>query len=632
MDQRTARKLLGLRPDESPTKVLAGAEQQVRRRQAFIDNAPSPETKSRLQNELAEYQHAVATLTDLENKPSHPRRLRSPVVMILVLSGCLVLSIGLARVYLSRQMEARLAQQQQDEAREVAQQLRASVQSKLNEGHAALEQRQWNSARHAFEDALRLKPDSEEALSGLSLIQQGRLEELNQKLFYLLGDSQLALEAGKWSEAEELANKALLLSPKHPEALAKLKTIDTRRQTEDFTRRSEQIDRLLDEGDLMAARVAFDELKKRNAGHPGVELLDSRLQQLEGLKQTQASQAVRLLGKAKQLDNGEYSEQAVAWMEEALRLAPKHAAILEHYQKISAYTRSIGVPGDAATISLALEIARANDRIVLAPGIYREAVVIHKPISLEGDPRGGVWIKLPAGEAPPITVLPTSSGTRLTRLNIEHEGFDHDQDRASLVVVKGAEVTILSCTIQKAAGHGLAVIDGARVKMTNSSVRDCGWDGVSVYGRNAEGVGSRVRLDSTLCENNLQHGLGLWNGGSGEVVDSRMLGNGLCGIVIMSAGTSTLVKTTLAARNRGAGILVSDGAHAELLANRCDKNLLSGLVVRGEGGRVNMNHCVAEGNGEVGIVIYQDVQMQSFKQNKAKGNKSRQIWTDAKQR
>ena len=349
------------------------------------------------------------------------------------------------------------------------------------------------------------------------------------------------------------------------------------------------------------------------------------------LAELQARQlkALDILKKAKLLDHGQFSAEAITLLDEAQLLDPENPDILALHQKISDYTRTIQVPADYATISEALAAARSRDRIQIAAGTYKESIRIEKGVRLEGAVDGKTIIELPAAEASLVTIAPSAEGVHLSHLILRHVGFDLDDDRLSAVIVQGATATINACDISQAAGHGIAVIEGAQVSISGCKVSSCGWDGISVYGKN-ESQSSRADVRDTTSQNNMNHGLEFWNGGVGSVTNGRMLANGLCGVLAMGSGTEVSIKTSLSSRNRGAGILISDQAKAEVIANRCDKNLLSGFVARGEGTEVSLTACVATGNQEVGILIHQGVKRNAFSGNKANANTKRQVWLDAK--
>ena len=139
-----------------------------------------------------------------------------------------------------------------------------------------------------------------------------------------------------------------------------------------------------------------------------------------------------------------------------------------------------------------------------------------------------------------------------------------------------------------------------------------------------------AEISDTLCQNNIQHGIGFWQGGSGMVTNTKALKNGLCGIVAMGAGTSTNLGSNVCSGNREAGILISEGVSAKLTANTCEPNLLSGIVARGQGTEIAMNGNVTNANRQAGILTHDGVTVHEFAGNQANDNRSHQIWRDVK--
>lgn len=599
----------------------------MERKQAFVDNSPSQETKTRLQKELDDYREAIAVISEWAKAKQKKQHIGFTVCLGLIGLIC-ILAWLLYHQHLQTQ-----ANKQQESDRKFELQRKVLKQRQIDKliakGEMATEKRKWSTARRSFEEVLSIAPNSQAAQSGMKAIDAGITEERNQKIFYTLGNSQAAMEAGLWDKARQLTQSVLDDHPDHQEARAKLDKINQLQRDHQNQLKVQSLEQLLEAGQLPKAQQALAELKKTAPNHPEINVFDSRINRALAEIQARQKKAGQLLQQARELDNGQFSESAIKLLDQAQQLDPANPDITALHQKMSAYTRSINVPADATTISEALALARPRDRIVVAAGIYREALVINQTVRLEGSPDGKTILRLPAAEAPLVTVLASAAGSVLSHLTMEHEGFDYSDDRASALIIQGAGVSINSCTINKAAGHGIAIIDGAQANLTACKISDCGWDGISVYGSNAKGGGSRANIIDTYSQNNLQHGIEFWKGGSGSVSNCRILGNGLCGILAMSPQTTTSIQTTLCARNRGAGILISDQVTANITANRCDKNLLSGIVVRGAGTNTSITNSIATGNREVGILVFQEVKRQTFKGNQASGNKLRQIWLDA---
>ncbi|NWK54241.1 right-handed parallel beta-helix repeat-containing protein [Verrucomicrobiaceae bacterium N1E253] len=644
MDESSARAILGLKARENPRPRLAEFRANVRRREAFIENAPSPETKLRLKKELHDYEQAIEVIAAVAQSVKQRRHVGF-CCCLLVIATAAACGWWKYDQYVKQQIELEQARELDYEHRRFEQKEKL-VNQRLKEGEGYLNRRQWKSATEAYQSALSIDPGSVAAEQGLEAVSAGKLEEKNQKIFYRLGESQAAMEAGEWEKAIRLTQSVLKENPGHPEATKKLKSIKLKQHQQKVSLLAQAVERDLESGDLQQVQQSYAQLEKEAPDHPGLQAYSKRMNQALAELQARQRQALALMQQAKELDKGEYSSEAVRLLDQAAQLDPDNPEVKKLHQKINNYSRTVKVPEDVATITEAIAMARARDRVEIAPGIYHESIILDKPIKLEGGagvgklenkepntrasekPRERVILQLPAGEAPLLTVRATADGSHISGISFQHAGFDYDDERASAVIVQGASVTISECSIRQAAGHGLAVIDGAKVRALGCSFTHCGWDGVSVYGK-SDKRNSYAELFNCISQDNIQHGMEFWNGGHGKVENCRVLANGLCGILAMSPLAQLTVQTSVCSRNRSAGILVSDQVKGKLVANRCDNNLLSGIVARGQGTDVQLINNVSNGNQEVGILIHQGVKRSAFSGNQATGNKHRQIWLNA---
>jgi len=622
MTESTARKILGLKAKKNPCAHMAEFRANLKRKQGFVDNSPSEETKARYQAELHEYQEAYDVIEHFCTSVSGRGRVGLMVCLILIIAA----GVGGWWVYDQNQQELHREAQRKEE--EIQQQIHIKNLERIAEleesGKVAVIKRKWAEAQQAYDGIKLIDSGSAMATAGFEAIRLGKLEERNQKIFYILGNSQAALEAGQWDDARKLAQSVLTDNPGHTEAIAKLQSISKQRSAHEISLSVRAVSSSLESGDLIKAQEALVKLKKLSPNHQQIPELSQRIDTALAALQARQLKAVALLTQAKQLDQGQFSAKAIILLDEATLLDPDNPEVKALHHKISNYTRTIQVPEDFASIAEALASARPRDRIRVAPGTYRESLSIDKAVRLEGSADGKTVIEFPADEAPVITIQAAGAGAHLSGLTIKHIGFDYGKDRSSAVIVQGGESTLNACEITHAAGHGIAVIDGAKVSILGCQISDSGWDGISVYG-----VNSRADIRDTTSQKNLQQGVGFWKGGYGSVTGSRMLANGLCGILAMSPNTQINIQTTLCARNRGAGILVSDQVKATITAVRCDKNLLSGIVARGVGTTASVINSVTTGNGEAGILIHRGVKREAFSGNQSTTNKKRQIWLDA---
>lgn len=152
-----------------------------------------------------------------------------------------------------------------------------------------------------------------------------------------------------------------------------------------------------------------------------------------------------------------------------------------------------------STINKALEYALDGDRIEIAPGIYREEIVIDKEIEIIGK-----------GAADSVVIVGTGGSTvtasgRLVRL-------------ANLTIEGGGPAT------------GGIVASGGELALASVIVRNNRGDGVVAKGRM-----TAIKADGCLFEGNGGHGVALTAGASGSFVDSRSSDNGGAGLAVDGA-------------------------------------------------------------------------------------------------
>ncbi|MGB2402932.1 MAG: right-handed parallel beta-helix repeat-containing protein [Akkermansiaceae bacterium] len=606
MNNTDARKTLGLGPRDKASAFLSDFDETLEYKRELVNNAPSDQIRFRYQQELLEYEAALKVIVGKRKNGPHTDFI---VVLLLI---CAVSTVGWwayqwhqKEWYVQKKIDAEVAE------------LRAI-------GLSAVTARKWTQAALAYKKIEDLVPGSPFAISGFKTIEQGKLEELNQQIFYTLGESQAALEAGRWDEAEALAQSVITMAPDNEAAQRKLQIIIRERRKQELAIIASTISDALEAEDVASAKQALAKLKLKAPHSESITEFANQIKAQEFEIRMRHEKAERLYLQATELDTGEYSPRAIMLLEEAGRLNSKSIKIMNLYKKMGNYARALKVPEDYPTIQDAINAARPRDIIRISTGTYNTALYIDRPIKLVGSPEGGVVIQMPASEAGLITVTPTAIGTSISNLELRHLGFDHGVDRFSGITIEAKNTTVTSCLIENIAGHGIAILGGASARILNCKITRAGWDGVSIYGSN-----SQADIIDTWSQDNIQHGVGFWQGGKGSVNNTKTIKNGLCGIVAMGAGVNVNLASNICSNNRGAGILLSEGAHGTITANNCEKNLLSGIVARGPMTEVAMRENVADDNSEVGILTHQGVNIAEFEGNLANNNGDKQIWRDA---
>ncbi|WP_249375700.1 right-handed parallel beta-helix repeat-containing protein, partial [Streptomyces sp. I05A-00742] len=183
--------------------------------------------------------------------------------------------------------------------------------------------------------------------------------------------------------------------------------------------------------------------------------------------------------------------------------------------------------GEYASLAAALEAAADGDVLSVAPGTYRENLVVARAITLRGadGARGSVRIAPPEGVA--LTVRASA-----VLLDLQVEGQDAavpallvddgapeltglrvvTRSSVGIEVRGGARPTVRHCTVDNAAGVGIGVLDGAGGVFEECEVIAAGQSGVAVHG------GGGPRLEH--CRVHHARGAGLSVTGEGSTLEA----------------------------------------------------------------------------------------------------------------
>ncbi|MFC6598842.1 right-handed parallel beta-helix repeat-containing protein [Kitasatospora paranensis] len=205
--------------------------------------------------------------------------------------------------------------------------------------------------------------------------------------------------------------------------------------------------------------------------------------------------------------------------------------------------------GDYETLQEALAVAEPGDTVTVRPGIFREAVVIDKAVTLRAadgpgsvriDPPGGIPLTLAAAAAVHDVVvegsdrslpavLVTADGARLTGCRIDTRAA------TGVEIADGASAVLRGCTVANPAGLGVRLRAGARAGLQDCEIAAAGQAGLAVLG-GAAAVLERCRIHHT--------------GGAGLLLTGSGSGAELTGCEIYEI--------------RGAGVQAEDGAVGRL--------------------------------------------------------------------
>ncbi|MFB7369397.1 right-handed parallel beta-helix repeat-containing protein [Streptomyces sp. NPDC056222] len=183
--------------------------------------------------------------------------------------------------------------------------------------------------------------------------------------------------------------------------------------------------------------------------------------------------------------------------------------------------------GEYASLAAALEAAGDGDVLTVAPGTYRENLVIERAVTLRG-PEGGVGsVRIAPVDGVPLTVRASATvqdlhvegqDTAAPALLVE-DGTPELLDlrivtrsAAGLEVRGAARPTVRRCTVDNPAGVGIAVLDGAGGVFEECEIVSAGQSGVSVRG------GAHPRLER--CRVHHASGAGITVNGEGSGLEA----------------------------------------------------------------------------------------------------------------
>ena len=183
--------------------------------------------------------------------------------------------------------------------------------------------------------------------------------------------------------------------------------------------------------------------------------------------------------------------------------------------------------GEYASLAAALEAAAEGDVLTVAPGTYRENLVVQRAVTLRGPEGSPGSVRIAPPDGVPLTVRASAvvqdlhvegQDTTAPALLVE-EGTPELRDirvvtrsAAGIEVRGGARPTVRRCTVDNPAGAGIAVLDGGGGVFEDCEVVAAGQAGVTVRG------GAHPRLER--CRVHHASGSGLTATGENSALEA----------------------------------------------------------------------------------------------------------------
>jgi parallel beta-helix repeat protein len=651
-----ARKILGLGQDEDPRPHLDEFRAVRERIAVMVQSAPNEMLAARYQEGLVEFDRALAAVREYlealglvervadvkvadlpvarrghavfvaENEVAEPGHLPALPVQVPEYSGeeevrspggkmfrVMAWSLGL----LSMICLGGLAYLKVEEDRELNRQQRVAFLER--QGAVFIENRRWPEAEEAFAEIEAISPESELVTLGRRSIEAGMAEEQSQFIGYWKGEALAAFEASRWDDSEKAARQVLDKYPDEKEIVALIAKITDARQGELLEEAYAGVRQSIAERDFDQAISAAQALTMRNIDDAQAAALLAEARAAKDKADADLVRARELAGLAAGKDTGEFDEQAINWMREALALAPNDAEIKARYEKMASYTRTIRVPENVKTLAEALATARDRDRIVLGEGIWEGPFVVAAAVELEGV-SGKTIIQCAADAGSVLTFSPGLKGARIRGFTVRHLSFDAGAERFSLAHVRGAEVDFSDCRFEQGSGHGIAITEGGHARVVRCRFTENGWNGIAVTG-----VGSLLEAENNVLKGNFQNGIEAWDGAAAILRKNECAENSRNGIHVDCGSASATVLESKLSGNREYGLVISSAGGGEVTGNTMEKNILGGMVVKAGAASVAVKKNAIGSNEGPGLVLEKGVPEGSYADNRISGNGGKQL-------
>ena len=247
---------------------------------------------------------------------------------------------------------------------------------------------------------------------------------------------------------------------------------------------------------------------------------------------------------------------------------------------VAAKTR---VPGDYKSIQAAIDASQNGDVVVVAPGTYKERVVLKTNVTLKsdgGDENGKIGLKRAEetvidgggenGSGPGVAM---AEGSVLDGFTVTNVGTYDDDSWNRHFKTQGEEQA--HEPIGQPGTGGIGVV-GVTCIIRNNIVHHIGYSGIAIMGE--DGKRCSPHVINNFCYRNMGGGIGCMKKSTAIVEENTCFENFYAGIGHDDA--SPLVVRNVCYGNVRAGIGISEGSQPLVRENRCFKNRRAGIGVR----------------------------------------------------
>jgi parallel beta-helix repeat protein len=282
--------------------------------------------------------------------------------------------------------------------------------------------------------------------------------------------------------------------------------------------------------------------------------------------------------------------------------------------------------GDYSTITQALAAAEPGARLLVRPGLYREGIVIDKPVEILGDGEVSDIVIEASGER---TVQFQAAMGRIANLTLRQAG-----GKAYCVGIAQGRLDLEDCDITSRGLSCVAIHGGADPRLRRNRIHDGKEVGILVY-ENGQGTledneifanayagveiktGGNPILRRNRIHDGKETGVHVHKNGQGTLEDNEIFGNTLAGVTIRTGGNPTLRRNRIH-DGRQAGVLVAEHGQGTLEDNEIFGNAYAGVEIRAGGNPILRRNRISENRDQAVRVHHAGAG--TFNDNDLRGN------------
>lgn len=272
--------------------------------------------------------------------------------------------------------------------------------------------------------------------------------------------------------------------------------------------------------------------------------------------------------------------------------------------------------GDFATIAEAIKTIEPGTRLLVQPGLYREGLIIDKPLEIIGDGKPGEVVIQVADMN--VIQFQTTMG-RIVNLTLRQMGGSGK--KFSVNILQG-RLELEDCDISSQSLACVGIHGGADPRLRRNRIHDSKEGGGVYFYENAQGTiedndifgntlagveikdgANPILLRNRIHDNKTGSGVNVNNRGQGKLEDNDIFSNALQGVQIKDQGNPTLRRNRIH-DNKENGVWLTNNGLGTFEDNEVFSNGYSGVSSHG-GSNPVVKNCRINKNILYGIRIYE---------------------------